>query len=81
MRKTKKEKQAADRGQRLLEVTDLLLQRLQQRIEAVDGPTAPSSELRQLTAAVKDIKSMQEADQAAAPQTLTVEGLPEELAV
>ena len=71
----------SDRSEKLLAVTDLLLERLQQRIEAVDGPTAPSGELRQLTAAVKDIKSMQEADESHGQQVLTVEGMPEGLAV
>lgn len=76
----KKQAKTLDRGQRLMAVTDLLLERLQQRIEAVDGPSAPSGELRQLTAAIKDIKSIQDGENERAPQVVVVEGMPEGMA-
>lgn len=75
---TKKQtiKTLAQRDQRLQLVTDRLLQRVEQRLEAVDPETAPASELRQLASAVKDIKAMQDADMEKAPMKITVEGLP-----
>ena len=53
----------------------LLAQRLHARVEAVDGAVVPASELRQLTAAYKDLKAL-ETEQT--QQILVVEGLPEE---
>ena len=55
-------------------VGSLLVQRLYARVEAVDGAAVPASELRQLTAAYKDLKAL-ETEQT--QQMLVVEGLPE----
>ena len=48
-----------DRATKLLGVADLLMEKVKQRIEAVDPMKMRSQEFRHLTAAIKDIKEIQ----------------------
>lgn len=48
-----------DRAKKLLEVSDLLLQKVSQRIEALDVLETGSQEFRHLSATIKDLKEIQ----------------------
>lgn len=53
------ERKKVDRAAKILDVSDLLLQKVKERIEALDALDMGSKELRQLSAAVKDLKEIQ----------------------
>lgn len=53
------ERKKVDRAAKILDVSDLLLQKVRERIEALDALDMGSKELRQLSAAVKDLKEIQ----------------------
>lgn len=53
----------------------LLIDRLRARVEALDGAAAAANELRQLTAAYKDLKAL---DTERSEGRLVIEGMPEE---
>lgn len=48
-----------DRAKKLLDVSDLLLQKVRQRIEALDALEMGSQEFRHLSATIKDLKEIQ----------------------
>ena len=53
------ERKKVDRAAKILDVSDLLLQKVKERIEALDALDMGAKELRQLSAAVKDLKEIQ----------------------
>lgn len=53
----------------------LLVERLRARVEALDGAAVAASELRQLTAAYKDLKAL---ETERSEGKILVEGMPEE---
>ena len=53
------ERRKVDRAAKLLDVSDLLLQKVRERVEALDAIELGSQELRHLSATIKDIKEIQ----------------------
>jgi hypothetical protein len=53
------ERRKVDRAAKLLETSDLLLQKVRQRIEALDALEMGSQEFRHLSATIKDLKEIQ----------------------
>ena len=49
----------ADRAAKLLDVSDLLLQKVRERVETMDALEAGSQEFRHLSATIKDLKEIQ----------------------
>lgn len=49
----------ADRATRLLDVSDLLLKKVKERVETMDALEAGSQEFRHLSATIKDLKEIQ----------------------
>ena len=53
------ERRKVDRAAKLLDVSDLLLQKVRERVEALDAIEMGSQEFRHLSATIKDIKEIQ----------------------
>ncbi len=53
------ERRKVDRATKLLDVSDLLLQKVRERVEALDAIEMGSQEFRHLSATIKDIKEIQ----------------------
>ena len=53
------ERRKVDRAAKLLDVSDLLLQKVRERVEALDALEMGSQEFRHLSAAIKDLKEIQ----------------------
>ena len=53
------ERRKVDRAAKLLDVSDLLLQKVRERVEALDALEMGSQEFRHLSATIKDIKEIQ----------------------
>ena len=53
------ERRKVDRATKLLEVSDLLLQKVKERVEALDAIEMGSQEFRHLSATIKDLKEIQ----------------------
>lgn len=53
------EAKKVDRAARLLDISDLLMDKIRQRIEAVDALEMGSQEYRHLSATIKDLKEIQ----------------------
>ena len=62
----------------LLAVGALLVKRLRDRVEALDGAAAPAAELKALTAAYKDLRALETERETG---KLVVEGMPEEFKI
>ena len=53
------ERRKVDRATKLMEVSDLLLQKVKERVEALDAIEMGSQEFRHLSATIKDLKEIQ----------------------
>lgn len=53
------ERRKVDRATKLLDVSDLLLQKVRERVEALDVLESGSQEFRHLSATIKDLKEIQ----------------------
>jgi hypothetical protein len=53
------ERRKVDRATKLLDVSDLLLQKVRERVEALDALEMGSQEFRHLSATIKDLKEIQ----------------------
>lgn len=53
------EAREVDRAKKLLDVSDLLLQKVRERVEALDAIEMGSQEFRHLSATIKDLKEIQ----------------------
>lgn len=53
------ERRKVDRATKLLDVSDLLLQKVRERVEALDAMEMGSQEFRHLSATIKDLKEIQ----------------------
>lgn len=53
------ERRKVDRATKLLDVSDLLLQKVRERVEALDAIESGSQEFRHLSATIKDLKEIQ----------------------
>ena len=53
------ERRKVDRAAKLLDVSDLLLQKVRERVEALDALEMGSQEFRHLSATIKDLKEIQ----------------------
>jgi hypothetical protein len=53
------ERRKVDRATKLMDVSDLLLQKVRERVEALDALETGSQEFRQISATLKDLKEIQ----------------------